>query len=228
MNDSVGFFASKRIKQMIKSKADLRFYLAADKFALGKTYKRPKFNDAIWKFQIILRKIEFYQNNCEGIIEKIILKYYKYRKYNLGLCLGFDIDPYTFGPGLRLNHFGNIVVNQGAKIGMWCDIHQGVNIGSNRNVDGKLIAPVIGNNCWIGPGAKIFGEINIGSNVAIGANAVVNMSFGNCKTVAGVPAKIVKESGTEKLNVAASPGSMEKFFIANPQFAKYVTFNVDM
>ena len=59
-------------------------------------------------------------------------------------------------------------------------------------------APIIGDNCFIGPGAKLFGKIKIGNNVAIGANAVVNKSFEDNVTIAGVPAKIVNNIGTQK------------------------------
>ncbi len=57
-------------------------------------------------------------------------------------------------------------------------------------VNGK--APQIGDNVYISPGAKLFGDIVIGDNVKIGANAVVNKSFpeGNC-TLVGVPARKV-------------------------------------
>lgn len=60
-----------------------------------------------------------------------------------------------------------------------------------KSVGAGLESPVIGDNCYIGPGAKIYGKIVIGDNCAIGANAVVNKDFkdGNC-TIAGVPAKI--------------------------------------
>ena len=57
-------------------------------------------------------------------------------------------------------------------------------------------APTIGDNCFIGPGAKLFGDIKIGDNVAIGANAVVNKDFGDNVTIAGVPAKVVSKKGT--------------------------------
>lgn len=53
--------------------------------------------------------------------------------------LGFVIPPNVFGGGLRINHFGNIVVNSEAKIGEWCDIHQGVNIGTDFEGDPKLV-----------------------------------------------------------------------------------------
>lgn len=57
-------------------------------------------------------------------------------------------------------------------------------------------APTIGDNCFIGPGAKLFGDIKIGDNVAIGANAVVNKDFGDNVTIAGVPAKVESKKGT--------------------------------
>ena len=61
-------------------------------------------------------------------------------------------------------------------------------------------APVIGENCYIGPGAKNFGKIIIGDNTAIGANSVVNKSFpdGNV-TLGGVPAKVISSTNSEGL-----------------------------
>lgn len=91
---------------------------------------------------------------------------------------------------MRINHFGLIVVNPKARIGEWCDIHQGVNIGQNIEADS---VPTIGNNVWIGPGVKIFGKIMIGDNVMIGANSVVNSSFPSNIRIAGIPAKKISE-----------------------------------
>ena len=61
-------------------------------------------------------------------------------------------------------------------------------------------APMIGDNCYIGPGAKIFGPIEIGSGSVIGANAVVNKSFpeGN-QTLGGIPAKVISTKSSEGL-----------------------------
>jgi len=108
--------------------------------------------------------------------------------------LGFDIPINTFGPGLKINHFGLIVVNGNARIGAFCDIHQGVNIGQHGiNIDD---VPTIGDNVWIGPGAKIFGKITIASRCAIGANAVVNRSFNEENiSIAGIPAKKISDTG---------------------------------
>ena len=65
---------------------------------------------------------------------------------------------------------------------------KGVNIGMQGLSDAD--SPIIGDNVWIGPGAKLFGKIIIGNNCQIGANAVVNKSFEEEGiTIAGVPAK---------------------------------------
>ncbi|MEK4268049.1 MULTISPECIES: hypothetical protein [Bacillus] len=55
--------------------------------------------------------------------------------------------------------------------------------------------PTIGDHVWIGPGAKLFGNIKIANGITIGANAVVNRSFTEENiTIAGVPAQKVKEA----------------------------------
>lgn len=180
---------------MIITKEDLKDYLAKDKFALGMNDRsHPKlFRDFIWRYQIILRKHEFFYNNTDkGIAYHILEKYYSIKHQRLGVKLGFDIGVNCFGPGLRINHWGYLVVNGNARIGAWCDIHQGVNIGQNIEPG----APVIGDDVWICPGAKIFGNISIADGVAIGANAVVSRSIlEEDVTVVGAPAKIVKRTG---------------------------------
>ena len=93
-----------------------------------------------------------------------------------------------FGPGLSLPHRGNIIVNPHTVIGENCRIHVGVNIGAHHDK-----APRIGNNVYIGPGAIIFGDVQIADNVSVGANATVNKSVLTPNVVvAGTPAVIVK------------------------------------
>lgn len=170
-------------------------YLKEDKRALGIfNRKRPNLiGDDIWKFEILLRKYEYYANIKPTIKNKIIRKIYSFFYNRKGIKLGFLIPINTFGLGLRINHYGLIVVNGNAKIGDNCDIHQGVNIGQNINKDD---IPIIGDNVWIGPGAKIFGKIKIANNIAIGANSVVNKSFLEENiTIAGIPAEKVKDTG---------------------------------
>ena len=47
---------------MIQSKADLREYLEADRIHLGYRYKKPKLRDIVWRYEIYLRKSEYYNN----------------------------------------------------------------------------------------------------------------------------------------------------------------------
>lgn len=78
----------------------------------------------------------------------------------------------------------SIFISGGAIIGRNCVIFQQVTIGSNTLPDSKGIgAPVIGDNCYIGAGAKIIGNVKIGDNVRIGANAIVYKDVPNNSVV---------------------------------------------
>lgn len=184
---------------MIKSKKDYIFYLEADK--LARNYEKNKIYIGIrneiplYNYQRLMRKCEYYNNCKKGILNKIILAFLKYRYKKKSIKYGFTIPINTFGPGLCILHRGTIVINGHAKVGANCRINVDVNIGTNMGVSDEV--PVIGDNCYIGPGAKLFGKIHIGDNVAIGANSVVNKSFPNDVTIAGVPAKIINENGTK-------------------------------
>lgn len=182
---------------LIRSKEDYEFYLAADKIALNETRKHPHHNE-VWRFEILLRKTEFFLNCKKGYINKAYLRYLQLQLYNLQLKTGFLIPPNVFGPGLSIAHKGAIVVDGGSKIGANCRIHQGVTIGTKA---GHLrLSPQIGDNVFIGPGAVIVGPINIAEGIAIGANSYVDKSFEEPEiTIAGVPAKIVSRKGSKML-----------------------------
>lgn len=47
---------------MIKSREDYMHYLESDRIALGRTEKKPRKNDEIWKFERLLRRLEYYTN----------------------------------------------------------------------------------------------------------------------------------------------------------------------
>lgn len=181
---------------MIKSKNDLYFYLKEDAKALGikdkniLTWFNPYDIDIeIWKFQKQLRIYEYYHNiNRRDILWKI-RKFFVAKKFKkLSLRSGFTINPNCFGYGLRIMHRGTIVVNGKSKIGRNCTINACVNIGVHPNHEEN--PPHLGDNIYIGPGAKIYGNISIADNCMIGANAVVNKSEFNIGTILiGIPAK---------------------------------------
>lgn len=136
-----------------------------------------------------LRRYE-YLTNCKSIVFRF-LRLFVYARYRyLSHKTGLSIPKNVFDKGLSIPHFGNIVVNPNAKIGKNCMIHVGVNIGANA---GSYHAPIIGDNVFIGPGAKIYGHIQIADNCYIGANSVVNTSFLEpFSVIVGMPAQKVK------------------------------------
>jgi serine O-acetyltransferase len=189
---------------MIKSKQDYRYYLEADRIALGKKRKKPMlFFDEVWVFQRLLRKVEYYKN-CKNSSFYRPYYYYLYLKfYLLSLFLGFHIKPNVFGPGLSISHPGTIVVNGSARVGANCRIHVCTVIGTKAGSED--VTPKIGNNVYIGPGAKIFGDIVIADGIAIGANSVVTRSFTEPNIgIAGVPARKINDKGSEKLVARAT------------------------
>jgi serine O-acetyltransferase len=180
----------------IKSREDYRLFVDSDRRSLGITSKRNWFTlNEILVFQIRLRRLEF-ALNCSKNPIRLLIRRYLYRRTSIRL--GFSISPNTIGPGLSIAHRGTIVVNGGARIGTNCRLHVGVNIGTEA---GKAdSAPTIGDNCYIGPGAKIFGSITIGAGSVIGANAVVNKSFPEGhQSIAGVPASVISNKSSEGL-----------------------------
>lgn len=178
---------------MIRSKADYIRYLECDKKALlgehgGGLIEFLK-ND-IWRFERLLRKAEYLRNCRRDLLGKIFYIIVKLRLRKLSYKLGFSIPENVFKEGLSIAHYGNIIVNPKTKVGKNCRIHVGVNIGSDARDSSKV--PQIGDNVYIAPGVKIFGDTIIGDNTIIGANAVVNKSFpeGNI-TIGGVPARVI-------------------------------------
>ena len=187
--------------KMIESKEDYRFYLEADRVALAIDRKRPAlFQDEIWKFQRLLRRIEFFRNCNTSGLRQIIYFRSRYSFRQLGVKLGFTIPPNVFGPGLSIAHRGAIVVNGEAKVGENCRISQCVTIGTSTYAPGTTpcdLSPTIGNNVFIGPGAVIVGKIEIADGIAIGANSYVAKSFKESNiTIAGCPARKVSNTGS--------------------------------
>lgn len=201
---------------MIKDRETLKLYLDADKFALGITKKFPSITDSVWIYERTLRFYEYHKNTHHMFLRVLYAWLLKRR----GERLGFSISGNVFGPGLRINHYGLLVVNSKAKVGKWCDIHQGVNIGENGcfDKDGTFISevPQIGDYVFIGPGSKIFGAISIGNNVRIGANAVINKDVKEDSTAYGNP-MCTKENMRNIITIAKTD-TEELFLKQYPQY----------
>lgn len=174
---------------MIASRKDFRQYVQADiaAYGLGRVSLYNWLRIDQLRFQLRLRRLE-YLSNCQRwrLLSRVVLEV---MNHNLAVRLGVTIPKNVFGPGLCLVHRGTVVVNPSAKVGANCRIHPSTSIGDYNGT------PTLGDNVYIGPGAKLYGPITVGDNVAIGANAVVNSSIPSNCTVGGIPARILSEQG---------------------------------
>ena len=175
---------------MITSYTTYRQYVRADIAAHGlrrlSLYNWLRIDQL--RFQLRLRRLE-YLANCRPwrFLSRAILELLN---HNLAVRLGVTIPKNVFGPGLCLVHRGTVVVSPLAHVGANCRIHPSSSIGDYNG------APTIGDNVYIGPGAKLYGPIVIGSNVAVAANAVVNTSVPDDCTVGGIPAHLLSNTGS--------------------------------
>ena len=87
-------------------------------------------------------------------------------------------------------------MSQDAIIGKNCNISHGITIGV-INTGNKKGCPVIGDNVYIGPGAKIIGRIMIGNNSAISPNSVVTNDVPDNATVVAIPPRMVFLNGSK-------------------------------
>ena len=120
-------------------------------------------------------------------------------KIIIEIITGISI-PYNcnIGPGMLIGHFSGIMIAGNVKIGRNCTLHQGVTIGLAGREEDKGV-PILGDDVFIGAGAVILGKINVGNNVAIGANAVVSNDIPDSAVVVGNKAKIINYNGARGL-----------------------------
>ena len=109
-----------------------------------------------------------------------------------GCIIGRGAD---FGPAFVLIHSNGVVINSSVRGGSNIKLEHQVTIGAER-----FQSPVLGDDIFVGAGAKIVGPVTVGSRVRIGANAVVIADVPDGATAVGVPARNILENRPEKLN----------------------------
>ena len=108
---------------------------------------------------------------------------------------GIEIHPgATIGKGFFIDHGTGVVIGETTVIGNSVTLFQGVTLGGTGKEKGKR-HPNIGDNVVVGTGAKVLGNITIGANSYIGANAVVISDVPANSTVVGVPGRVTKQDG---------------------------------
>lgn len=134
--------------------------------------------------QITYRLMRFCQTHH---LKPLALFLYRYNAWISHALIGRGAD---FGPGFVLVHSIGVVINSDVKAGKNLVIEHGVTIGAE-----KFKSPSIGDNVFIGAGAKIIGAVKIGNDVKIGANAVVTHDLPDGATAVGAPARVVRIYG---------------------------------
>ncbi|MBF0570521.1 MAG: serine O-acetyltransferase [Candidatus Omnitrophica bacterium] len=114
---------------------------------------------------------------------------------------GVEIHPGAqIGKSFFIDHGMGVVIGETAILGDNVLLYQGVTLGGTGKETGKR-HPTLGSNVVVGAGAKILGNITIGDNSYIGANAVVIKDVPSNSTVVGIPGRITRQEG-RKIDLA--------------------------
>lgn len=183
---------------MIKTVGDLNFYLHEDRKANGITnnmqYLLRLFlgaeNARVVHYLAALRKQEYFiANKNRSLFLKMLFYYWKFRTTRLASKYRISIKPCTVGYGLRIPHIQGGIILTSLSIGNYCVVNSGVVVGVKNSIE---YAPTIGDKVVLNVGSKVIGNVYIGNNVEVAANAVVVKDVPANAIVGGVPARIIK------------------------------------
>lgn len=145
------------------------------------------YSDILWEFRLLCR------HTAWRPLRAVLVWIYDALQFLGGGWISHEAE---FGGKPCLPHgIRGVFVSRHASVGKNCVIFQQVTIGSNVLPDSPgLGAPVVGDECYIGAGAKIVGRVTVGARSRIGANAVVRESVPeNGIVIAGAPATVSRE-----------------------------------
>jgi len=96
----------------------------------------------------------------------------------------------TLGPRLFIDHGAGVVIGETAEVGADVTIYHGVTLGGTSLGHGKR-HPTVGDRVTVGAGAKVLGNLVVGADSRIGANAVLVRSVDDHSVVVGVPGQVI-------------------------------------
>ena len=143
--------------------------------------------------QLVYRATRFCQTRGLGLPAFFL---YRVNAFLGHVVIGRDAD---IGPGFVLLHSSGTVINTHVKAGKNLVLEHAVTLGEVRGQ-----SPVLGDNVYIGAGAKVIGAVKVGYEHRIGANAVVTKDLPDGATAVGVPARVIRIYG--KPVASGSPG----------------------
>ncbi len=153
------------------------------------TYERDIWRQGFWAM-LVYRFGRWRYSIRPAILRKPFSLLYKIFRTITQMCTGIELPCETkIGRRLRIEHFGGIIISGDVEFGDDVILRQGVTIGLKNT--GQRAAPRIGNRVDIGAGAKILGDITIGDDAVIGANAVVLQNVPAGAIAVGIPARLI-------------------------------------
>jgi serine O-acetyltransferase len=154
------------------------------------THDRSLTNTGFWALAVY--RYGHWAEAREGALHKLATKLYGVLRMGVELTTGILIEPGChIGEGFHIVHSGNIKIHPKAVIGRRCGVMQDITVGTTLGRDG---APIIGDDVYIGPGARILGPVRIGDGALIAANSLVITDVPPGATAMGVPARIMPQS----------------------------------
>lgn len=164
----------------------------------------------IWKMKVLISKKTAFTRLLMAVME---YRLYKDNCSYIGPFSKFENKP-VFPHGIH-----DIFISNGSYIGKDCVIFQQVTIGSNTLLDSSMQgSPTIGDNCYIGCGAKIIGNCVVGNNCRIGAGAVVTKDVPENSVVVGVNTIIQKQNRLDNRFVYKDPKDDKTYVYKNGAF----------
>ena len=143
-----------------------------------------------FRYTFLLRKsIQYKRFALIGFCYRILKRLLAYKEYQIS-------NEAQIGEGFYLYHRGTVIIGP-VKIGKNCTVGHSVTIGRSYK-GGKIGRPILKDNVWIGSGAVLVGEINIGTDVLIAPNAFVNFDVPDGSLVIGNPGKIIRKENPTK------------------------------
>ena len=117
-------------------------------------------------------------------------------RHRYGRRYGIEIAPQTkIAPGLCIVHHGGIVVSPLTVIGRNCTVYQGVTLGQTNRGE-RAGTPVVGDDVYLAPGAKVMGAVTVGSGAVIGANCVVSKDVPENGVMVASGARLTSRKGS--------------------------------
>jgi serine O-acetyltransferase len=168
------------------------------------THERDIWRQGVWILAVYLFGRWRYSIRT-AIVRKPFSLIYKILRTAGQIVTGIELPcEVTMGRRFKIEHFGGIVISGDTVFGDDVVVRNGVTIGlRHTSIRG---APVIGNRVDLGAGAKILGPIRVGSDVLIGANAVVIDDVPDNSIAVGVPARILPRNRTSLSEGPQGPG----------------------